>query len=956
MGFFKRNKAALSGTLIAILAIGGFIGLGYWYSSADVGYDYVGTGPKVESLNYNTGTGNMYRVDTPLNEGLITPTVNFENLQASIAEKFIDGEDHKLATIETYNQASSEVLEEYANEYNNNDRSRFDLLNDNEKTLVILASDTDKTYKYDETSLQYASDILTHHRPVTLIGDDEGEEINGVEWDPNTETGSIWSQYAYGVSDAIYVSNDENDRQHFRFRMRDGSMGDGAATWQTWYDDGQERIDRVSAADIAFGMSRQLPAMYGSSSRYMYTSIAKLVGSSEASAADPAYSIIDDGRYDYKGDIDSATIQDVIYYGVTPNGSWSYDTKDEETGTVTHHSGTFTRSDAITWDDEWEEFGSNESGITFWDPENEDLALNEGEEHYSYIDFTTTVNFSTFPTAMQSTAFWPINWEWFIKTIGLPGIDQINEFGTSADTILSNGGQQVTSFDNLYGYTTEKNENYVDANLVTNKKTSYRMVDEASTQVAMFENGDATYINGGDINSKVIMNSEIANSWLPDKFTKPANKYLLFNLGTDRLEHPTPASHAVYTSDPNFRRAFSYMFDANVYHQFNSTYTARAVSTFEPLGMYKLDNKDFVDYMTETTYTNLATSEIDTVDEQQLEYYTVKDREEALNGTKETFNDVIEEGDPNYNPDLADYYFQIFLDDMEELGVDLESKFPSKELQLNFLTSIGENDPFVKTIQQTMGNNHIFPGGWKITVYPNKVDSTEFFKTLYAADYDVSSIQWSADYLDAWSNIGIFNISENSRGGNSTGGWNMWDGSDFTFDNTVYGEDNTEKARGLFNDGFKQLFELNGDNANIKSIEYNGEDLLPYAEILWGYVFEDNKNISEDSWNINVAVADTNNETNTTYGLDYNKHSSDPVKNIMAYNLLFEMFLKDGAPGITGTTESGSISPSRGLLDGDPIVGYESRTFAFDVTKLNSFWSRNNVASKLRKEFIKNKK
>ncbi len=969
--FWKNNKAVISGTLIAVLAIGGFIGLGYYYSSSNVGYDYVGVGPQVDSINYNTGTGNQYRITTITNEGLLTPTTDFKTLQNSItvalndATEDLEGNafttpgfknaitDNDLVSIEEYEMASKYVLVDYAKDYKDS-KDLFNTLNDNEKTIVILASDAINNageVDVDSENLENATRILSHARPVTYIGDDVSEAayidpssteyLKAPEWDPNSSY--MISAYAYGVADAIYTNPKFTT---FRFRLRDGSLDDGVSTWETWNDNGEKRNDRVSAADVAFGMSRQIPAMYGSSSRYMYTSIAKLKGSDEAAAADKNYGITDVGRYyvdngvDGERDLNSVSTDDwrdldAIYYGLAPD-------KEEPD---------YSRENTIFKDVEIQNFDGTpgDSGITYHDPEGyEDKAVELGSDDYSYIEFNTYDGFDTFPTMMASTGFWPINWEWFVKTIGRPGFDELNEFGTSADTILSNGAQRVTEFDNLYGYTTVKNESYYDKDLVTAEKTSFRMVAEASTQVAMFENGDATYVLGSDANTKSIMDSEEAYSWLPEKFTKPANKFMFFNLGTDRLK--TRSETAKFTSDPNFRRAFTYAFDTNVYHELNSTDTAYAVSTFEPAGMYTdASGNDLVDYMTDTTFTNQGNDVLGS--DEQLEYFDYNARKEAVvNGVD------LSSDDPTKSYELADYYFQVFLDDMSELGVDVP-----KTITLKYLTSVGPNDPFIKTIQQQI-STHKFLGEYTIELEIEQVAAGTFFGYYYAGDYDLASIQWSGDYLDSWANIGIFNLSENSRGGNSTGGWNFWDGSDYTFDDSTY--DDPEKARELFNDGFAQFYE--GDNANLTSLEfvanpdrydgttvfdtYTSTQFESVADQLWTAALGDN---GISSWTPGTAVADTNAEDSTS-GINYNKHTEDIWSKAdlkLASNILFETILKDGSATITGTTESRSISPSRALLEGDPIIGYEARTFSFDVTKAKGFWR--DVNRELQDEFYK---
>ncbi len=938
--FWNKNKTAVAGGLIGILAICGFVSLGYYYSNSDIGYDYVGVGAQVDSLNYNTGNGNNYRITTSINEGLIVSSVDYGTLQSEITTALTEGWEgsdplqnsitaNELTSIQEYTEATRLVLATYADDYKT-DRVLFDTLNDNEKTVVILAASGD-------VNLDYATRILVHGRPITYIGDDAGESADVPEWMENPTSGNMYSPFGYGVADMIYTNEDYTE---YRFRMRDGTLDDGVARWQTWEKDGEEQVDRVSAADVAFGFSRQMPSMYGSSGRYMYTTYSTLVGSSEMTKVDQNYELTDDGRY-ITPEATPGSAEEAIYYGLAPDSD--------------------TRINAVDQVETFTDFGSQKktTGILFYDPGDEDEEVTSTSE-YSYLDFNLTQGNKKFGTMMASTGFWPVNWEWFVSTLGNPDIDAINLMATSAKTSLSNGAQQVTEFDNLYGYSTVKNENYYDADLVTAEKTSYRMISEASTQVAMFDNGDATYITGADSNSKVINDNENVSEWKPDKFTKPATKFMFFNLGLDRLEYGDDLvkNNAKYTSDPNFRRAFTYAFNANTYHELNSTNTANAVSTFEPLGFYDAFNRDFVDHMSDTTYTTQAydSADVDATSE-QLEYFDSEARIEARqNGIDFSDEDLV---DPTQNYQVADYYFQEFLNDMEKLGVDVE-----ETITLKYLTSVGANDPFIKAIQQDI-ETHVFPGGHKIKVQIEQVNSGVFFPAYYGADYDLASIQWSADYLDTWSNIGIFNISETERGGNSTAGWNFWDGSDYTFDDSVYGEENTALARQLFNDGMVQFYEGNDltggeTNPNITSLEYSGEtgtyttsDFVAIGQELWNAVLSDN---GIATWEEGIPLAnvfDTNYDL--TYGLNYFDHTediwSDPAKELAA-NIIFETLLKDGAATVTGTTESKSISPSRALLEGDPAVGYEIRSLSFDLTKAKGFWK--DVEKELKDEFFKN--
>ncbi len=982
--FWKKNKAAFTGVLLAVLGISGIVGLGYYYSKSDIGFDYIGIGPQIPNLNYNTSTGNVYQVSGLLTEGLITPGTNFATLQNLIEDELVVNgtqnsiTDNNLTSIQEYKAASIKVLMEISKDL---DSSTYKELNENEKAVSILASDDES--KFEELqkldgidllkqteekaeNLDRAAQILLHSRPITYIGDDDLEvDLNVPEWDPkSTQEGNLFSEFEYGTADLIYTNSTYD---YFRFRMRDGSLDDGVSTWQSWGEEHEN--DRVSAADTAFAMSRQAPGMYGSSGRYMYTSVGNFLGASEYVAADKKISQQALDRYDNdrtSGDLDkikSDEASKAIYYGLI---------NDE----------TIVKK-AFNEDKDFVEFGETkrESGVIFHDPkgyENKSIESNissDGKENvdYSYVDFTLNQGGKKFPTMMASTGFWPIDWEWFVKTIGDPGVGEINTFGTSAETFLSNGAQKLTKFDNLYGYATEKNENYFDSNIVSSNKTLYRMMSEPSTQVAMFANGEASYVIGGSSNTKLIQNDKISKSWIKDKLSKPSIKFMFFNLGTDRLKYEGPRHNAKYTSDPNFRRSLSYLFDANAFHEYQSLDTVYGVSSWEPLGMYRDPNGvDFTDYLQATEFTNKGHDEgIDTPDSEQMEYFGEKERNEAVKNKS-----GLSKPDPTRNIELSRYYFDIFMKDMNELGVKVDDV-----IDLTFLTSAGANDPYVKTMQQVLGKIEFddpFNSSRKIKVKitPKVVPTSQFFPAFYAADYDLSNIQWGADYLDPWSNIGIFNYSEIGRGSNSTGNWNFWDGSDLTFDDSVYGKDKTILAKELFNDGLAQMYDGGKNGSNITSVKFNTstdenfrvEDALitddqifkDTADSLWNAVLSDN-DIS--SYSIGTDLANTNVDTSiegnkATFGLDYNGHSSDIwSKNDvgMAANIILELLLKDSGSIIIGSTETGTISPSRAILEGDPIVGYQMRKLSFDVTRTKgTYW--HDVNKKLQREFVNGKK
>ncbi len=905
----KKNKAVIIFLIILFASIGTFISLGYWYSKSNIGYQITGVGKQVSDLDYSMGNGSIYQITSPLVEGVMAPSVDFKTLQQLINDDFESTLTDTLVSEEEYLISSKNVLEDLGERYASGDRDIFDTLNENEKALVILASK-------GGDSLEKASKILAHFKPITYIGDESSETINYDSSNPSltspTEydftTDKLYSAYAWGIASTIYTNSTYDS---FRIRLRDGSMGETPSKWQNG--------DIVKASDIAFGISRQIPSLYASKTRYMVTSISNIKNIDKAIEADSAYGITNTERFTSVSEYGINDPLSEIYYGWAPNGEYSYTSSDGQ-----EISGIFSRDQIIHNDEEfmsYEDVANYDSGIIFHDG-------NGTSDDYSYIQFNLNAPNATFPTMLSSLAFWPINWTWYRDKFGYS--DTMSTFGVSSDTFLSNGAYRVTEFDNLYGYTYVNNEEYWDSELVTTTKGSYRMVAEPATQIAMFNNGQASFVTGEDYNSKTLQDNDETSKWMKEKFTKPSTKYMFFNLGPD-----SNTESAKFVKDPNFRRALTYVFDTNTYHKLTGTHTATASSLFTPVRMFQdASGKDFVDYATNVTF---KTQGID--EPEKLEYYTYDDRLDAISNP--WTDEQLSEYDPTYNAEAAQFYFSKFIDDMNTLGVEVPTT-----IQLKYLTNVGAGDPFVKTWQQTIPEVEFTDSTgkeYKIEFIIETTTPSDFYTRYYSGSgYDLTSMQWGPDYLDIWSTLGIFNFHEPSRGSNGTCAWNFWDGSDYTFEPGTYGEGNDELARTLFNDGLSQFYDGGTPNIEVSGLEYNDpssteittSDFIDLGQVLWESVLEDN-GYTQASWDASRGEL--------INGLNHDVHAPELWNNIndkIVANLILELLIKDSGATVVGKTESGSVSPSKVILEGDPIVGYETRTFAFDITKISnsSFW------------------
>ncbi len=779
--------------------------------------------------------------------------------------------------------SDDEKIETIFLSYSDFESAEFDKLNENEKALVILANS-------GVQGMDKAKKIFIHFRPITFIGDDESLT------DKPTLDGYSIPSLSYGVSSSIYTNPDYSS---YRLRLRDGSSGGNRAFW--------ENGDPVLAEDFVFGISRQIPIMYSSRNTYMLKDFSDIKGMDEAMSAESEYTQIEP-EYNQRFDIENNDNGiGYVGYGLMPKSRLLFQKNEEFVDFNTD--------------------ATSENGIIYHD------AKNPSSADYSYIQFNLKNGSKSFPTMLSSQCYLPINMDWSIKTLGY-GF-KMNKFGINEDSFLSNSAFKITKFDNLYGYTFEKNQNYWDSEIVNLEKGSYRMMTEASTEIAMFQNGDASSVDATDGTNKILSDNEEVSKWLKPKFISPQTKYIFFNLGTNNS-----TESAKFIKDPNFRRAIYYAFDKTIYHTLAGFYTTQPTSVFSPANLYSdapTGSGDFINYATDVTYTNKGSE----TEELKLETYDLANRTEALSNPS-----IVDKVDPNQNIELANYYWNVFLDDMNQLGVNIP-----ETIELRYLTSAGDKDPLLKTLQQCLQNEELDFFN-KVKIIPMTTTSADFWTQYYqGTTYDISSLIWLPDYLDVWSSLLIFNTQQLSRNSNSTANWTYWDGSDYSIDDKTYGSaENAELARDLFDDGLSAFFEKDDSGnitSNLKSINYESH----YSNTLITETnFDNTINTLANTVILDneISISDPNVFFNSEErvplesGLDHSKHSeifNDPSLSLLSH-LLLEVLIKDSAVALVGVTETASTTPSRVILEGDPVIGFTSKLCAVDITRIrkDSFW------------------
>lgn len=910
MKFLHKSKAVIIYLVLLILFLLTFLGLGFYYSRTGLKYDFTVVSARTGNINYATGTGDNLRASTSFVEGMFSSSVDFT---------FINSQIIKLTSeegITSWEEGIEKVLEKY--EYNPENETFLydgddvtDKLNNNEKATIILYV-PGSVNESEEKDKERAIGLINHGRPVSYYGDDGTEtDFSKTTTSYDVDSSILFNQISYGVADSIFTNADYTK---FRVNIRNDAL----------WEDGQPLI----ASDIVFTISRQIPTLYASQAAYMITSIADLQNVKDTMRVEKSYTILDDvynDRWDLS-DLDSYYSKDVknVYYGLMPTKKYK-----DSNGEIQETS--YSPRDLFKYSKSSSEFKeeSKPDETIVWHDRDESV-----ENDNSYIEFNLNTSSPTFVTQLPSASYLPIDVSWYFNKFGTTGAKDMSLFALDDKSFKSNGAYKLTKFDNSYGSTFVKNENYWDANLVKNQTGLYRMMNEATTQVSMFDNGFASYVYSNDTTSKSIKQNPDVGEWVKDKFTPPSTKYAMFNLSKNRTTEA-----AKFLNDPNLRRAISSLFDRNAYHRFSGLENTQPTSIFTPLNMYKdTEGKDFVDFANETTFEDKYNNSQG--DPTKLEAISEKQRFDIMKDP--TLDPSIDE---NFSVEKANYYWDIFINDMKELDIDVPSV-----INITFLTTSGSSDPFIKTLQEGLSKDGVKFSN-RLNIVIRQETAASFWATFTPGiNYDLGSILWNPDYLDIWSMLGVFNAHEPSKSTNGTSEWTYFDGSDYAFIEGTYGsKENDDKARTLFNDGISSLFEENetgastGNILNMDITKLTGKSPEEIANTMLLDAINDNllaKMDKEETTPVTDASEwiNSDNRKELTYGINRNKHSSkdeafDPnnYKEMIAAYLVLEAALKDGSSIIVGSNERPSSDPSSLMFEGDPVFGYPNFAFSIDL-------------------------
>lgn len=159
------------------------------------------------------------------------------------------------------------------------------------------------------------------------------------------------------------------------------------------------------------------------------------------------------------------------------------------------------------------------------------------------VKLATPVSYFTEMLATPTMA--PIN-RAFYEEVGA------DSYGTSKETVLSNGPFELTTYEPSEGYTLSKNEKYWDAANVNLGAVEVRVVPLPETQSLLFDSGDSDrlYLTG-DLSEKY---DEVADNIQAQKDPRTQWMYLS---GTTKSENTLLANK-------NFRKAFAHSFDKQV--------------------------------------------------------------------------------------------------------------------------------------------------------------------------------------------------------------------------------------------------------------------------------------------------------------------------------------------------------------------------------------------------------
>ena len=180
---------------------------------------------------------------------------------------------------------------------------------------------------------------------------------------------------------------------------------------------------------------------------------------------------------------------------------------------------------------------------------------------------------------------------YFIEMLVTPTMAPINQafyeevgadnYGTSMETVLSNGPYVLTNYQSEEGYVLSKNADYWDAKNVQMETVNVRVVPRPETQSLLFDNGeiDRLYLNGAMGDKYEAENAKI------DYQKEPRTQWMYLS-GTTKVENKL-------LDNRNFRAAIAHAFDKTVITEQILKNGSVATDAIIPENFVYLDGKDY---------------------------------------------------------------------------------------------------------------------------------------------------------------------------------------------------------------------------------------------------------------------------------------------------------------------------------------------------------------------------
>ncbi|MGY0692192.1 peptide ABC transporter substrate-binding protein [Virgibacillus sp. FSP13] len=130
-----------------------------------------------------------------------------------------------------------------------------------------------------------------------------------------------------------------------------------------------------------------------------------------------------------------------------------------------------------------------------------------------------------FVSLLSFPPFYPLNEE-FVEGQG-------SEYATEVDKILYSGPFKMTEWNHGEGWVYEKNENYWDAENVTLEKVNYKVVENTSTLVSLFQSGELDYV---EVDAQYITQFKGSEELHTGELTSDM-KFLRLNQANEALEN-----------------------------------------------------------------------------------------------------------------------------------------------------------------------------------------------------------------------------------------------------------------------------------------------------------------------------------------------------------------------------------------------------------------------------------